>query len=160
VSATAIASRSDFVAAVQRGFEAAAREQARRILCVDPDFAEWPLDDEGLHALLTRWLHLPQRRLVLLAAHYDELPRRHPRFVAWRRYWSHAIETWVAPEEGAAELPTVLVDDGTVSVNLVDVLHWRGRVESDAGSARVWCDRIDALLQRSQPGLGASTLGL
>jgi 50S ribosomal protein L16 3-hydroxylase len=32
------------------------------------------------------------RRLLLLAARYDELRRRHHRFVQWRRTWDHLIE--------------------------------------------------------------------
>jgi hypothetical protein len=44
---------------------------------------------------------LPQRRLVLLAHQFGTLERLHPRFVAWRRTWAHAVDAWT-PSEGVA----------------------------------------------------------
>jgi hypothetical protein len=156
----AIDSRAGFIAALHWGFGAAFEQGARRIVCCDTAFAEWPLDDAGLLQRLTAWLKRPQRRLVLLARGYDELPRRCPRFTAWRNDWAHAIEAWVAPEEMAADLPTVLVSDGAVSVHLIDALHWRGRAELDQRRARQWCEELDVVLQRSERGFGVNTLGL
>jgi hypothetical protein len=155
-----IASRAGFVDALRWGFEQATAAGTRRIVCVDPDFAEWPLDDSGLQAQLTAWLKLPGRRLVLLACRYDELPRRQPRFVAWRRLWSHAIEAWSPQAGDAVELPTLLFDDDRVAVQLIDRVHWRGRAESDPREARLWGERIDAVLQRSEISFAANTLGL
>jgi hypothetical protein len=155
-----VTSRSEFIAALRWGFEQAVAGPARRIVCVDADFADWPLDDLVLYSPLTAWLRMPQRRLVLLAAQFDTLPRRHPRFVAWRKLWSHAIEAWLPPEEMAAALPTLLVDDAAVSVHLRDAVHWRGRAEFDRRSARSWQDQIDAVLQRSEPAFAANPLGL
>jgi hypothetical protein len=155
-----IGSRSEFAAAIRWGFEQAIARGARRMVCADRDFADWPLDDAPLQAALGAWLRLPQRRLVLLASSYDEVPRRQPRFVAWRASWSHAIEAW-SPQEGSADdVPTLLVDDGAVSVHLLDNVHWRGRAELDPGSARLWRDRLDALLQRSEPAFAVNPLGL
>lgn len=155
-----ITSRAEFTAAIAWGFEQAVAGGARRIVCVDPDFADWPLDDPALHERLTAWLRLPQRRLVLLAARFDEVPRRHPRFVAWRVHWSHAVEAFSPPESDAADLPCLLVDDTAISVQLVDRTHWRGRAERDARSARLVRDSIDAVLQRSEASFSVNRLGL
>lgn len=155
-----IDSRSGFAAALQWGFQTAFDQGARRIVCSSPDFADWPFDDPALLQGLTAWLKRPQRRLQLLARSYDEVPRRYPRFNAWRVDWAHAIEGYVAPEELAADLPTVLVSDGAVSVHLIDALRWRGRVEHDERRARLWCDELDVVLQRSERGFATSTLGL
>jgi hypothetical protein len=155
-----ITSRAEFSAALRWGFEQAIAGGARRIACVDASFAEWPLDDPALHAELAAWLRLPQRRLVLLAADYAAVPRRHPRFVAWRALWAHAIEAWSPPEGDAMDLPTLLVDDRAVSVQLHDAVHWRGRAALDARGARLKLDEIDALLQRSQPAFPVNSLGL
>jgi hypothetical protein len=155
-----IDSRAGFVAALHWGFEQASAAGARRIVCVDPDFAEWPFDDTGLQAQLTAWLKLPGRRLVLLARRYDELPRVQPRFVAWRRLWSHAIEAWSPQDGDTVELPTLLFDDQRVAVQLIDRVHWRGRAETDARAARLWRERIDAVLQRSEISFAANALGL
>ncbi|HZF81685.1 MAG TPA: hypothetical protein VEZ89_18050, partial [Rubrivivax sp.] len=65
-----IDSRAAFLAAVQWGFRSAVAQRARRIVCVDADFALWPLDDPSLLQTLTEWLRTPQRRLMLLARTY------------------------------------------------------------------------------------------
>jgi len=156
----AIDSRSSFRDALSWGFDTAFRQGARRIVCCDPDFADWPLDEPALLQGLTAWLQRPQRRLVLLARSYDAVPRRSPRFNAWRGHWVHAIEAWVAPEELARDLPTVLASDGAISVHLVDSVHWRGRAERDDRRARHWNEELDVVLQRSERGFGVNTLGL
>jgi hypothetical protein len=149
-----------FTAALRWGFEVAMASDARRIVCADLDFAEWPLDDEALLQGLTPWLRRPQRRLVLLASDYAPLSRRRPRFVRWRRDWTHAIEAWQPPAELQSAVPTLLACDRGVSVHLVDAQQGRGSASLDASRAHLWCKRIDALLQRSESAFAASTLGL
>ncbi len=156
----AIDSRAGFVAAVKWGFESAFAEDARRIIAVDPSFAEWPLDDSMLLSALAAWLRRPQRRLVLLAAQYDEVQRRCPRFTARRVDWVHAIDAWIAPDEWVADLPSVLATDRRTSVHLIDAQRWRGRAERDERRARQWCEELDAVVQRSERGFGLKPLGL
>lgn len=155
-----IDTRAGWQAALRWGFETAVQRGARRITCVAPSFETWPLDDPALLQGLTAWVRLPQRRLVLLARQYGEVPRRFPRFTAWRRDFGHAVEPWQAPEELASDLPNLLLDDGPVSVQLVDEMHWRGRAAVDARSATLWRERTDAILQRSSPAFAVVTLGL
>jgi len=155
-----IDTRAAWQAAVAWGLGTAVARGARRITCVDPGFEHWPLDDPALLQGLTAWLRLPQRRLVLLARNYDTVPRRFPRFTAWRRDFTHAVEAWQAPQELSQDLPSVLVDDGAVSLQLIDDVHWRGRAAVDPRAATLWRERIDVVLQRSAPGFDASTLGL
>ncbi len=159
-----IDSRPSFVAALRWGFDAAFAQGARRIVCADPDWADWPLwNDPGLLQSMAAWMRRPQRRLVLLARHYDTLERRCPRFNTWRADWMHAIEAWQPPEELQPELPTVLVSEGgeqPLSVQLIDAKHWRGRAEQDAQRARLWCDELDAVLQRSERTWAVRPLGL
>jgi len=155
-----IDSRAAFHAAVREAFAAAIARGARRIVCSDPDFADWPLDDAALHERLVPWLKLPQRRLVLLAADWAVLPRRHPRFVAWRTAWVHAVEG-LAPADGdEAELPRVLVDDGDVFLHLRDAEHWRGRAGRDAAEAQRWRDALDGRIERAQAAFFLRPLGL
>ena len=158
--APAIDSHASFAAALRWAFEQSIERRARVITCADPDFADWPLDDSALQSRLTGWLRLPKRRLVLLAADYDEMPRRHARFAAWRVDWSHAIDAFSPPDDLKAELPSVFVDDADLSVELIDAVHWRGRVDIDARSAQLWRERIDVLLQRSEPAFPVNPLGL
>jgi hypothetical protein len=157
-----IDSRAGFIAALRWGFTRAMREGARtrRIVCVDRDFAEWPLDAPELLAELTTWVKRPQRQLVLLAACFDDVPRRHARFVAWRRFFSTAVLPHAAPKDVAAELPGLLLDDEGTLVRLIDPVHWRGRASADARSAQPWREQIDAVLQRSEPAFPVQSLGL
>ncbi|MCW5636574.1 MAG: hypothetical protein KIT17_24800 [Rubrivivax sp.] len=161
-AAPAIDSRAGFAAAIQWGFERAMREggRTRRIVCVDPDFASWPLDAAEFHARLSTWLKGGQRQLVLLAAHFDEVPRRHARFVAWRRLFTHAVFPFAAPEDAAASLPTLLLDDDGTLVRLIDPVHWRGRASADERAVLPWREQVDALLQRAEPSFPAQSLGL
>ena len=155
-----IDSRTSFAAALRWGFTRATAGSARRIVCVDRDFALWPLDDVDLHGELTAWLKRPQRQLVLLAASFDAVPRCHPRFVAWRRLWSHAVAPLSAPEDLAGDLPTLLLDDSGTLVRLIDAVHWRGRASSDERTAVPWREQVDAVLQRSEAAFPANPLGI
>ena len=154
-----IGSRAEFCAAVAWGVQSATERGARRLWFTDPSFADWPLDDPALLDTLTAWLRLPQRRLVLLAETYDDVVRLKPRFVAWRRPWSHAIEAWT-PQDRPADLPTWLLDDGPVCVRLSDRVHWRGRCAADPREAHLCRQEIDAVLQRSESAFPVNQIGL
>ena len=152
-------SRSSFSDAIVWGVAQALHTDARRLLWVDPDFAAWPLDDPALHTLLTRFLRRPQRRLQCLAAHFDEMPRRHPRFTRWRRDWAHALQPQAAPEAQANRLPTLLLDDRGTVVRLLDRSRWKGRAGTDPLDARGTWHALDALLQQSEPAWPVTLLG-
>jgi hypothetical protein len=155
-----IDSRAGFVAAVHTAVGQALHRGARRMVWVDLDFAEWPLDDEALLQPLTQWLRLPQRQLLLLAQDYDAVPRRHARFVAWYRLWSHAVGAFSPASDANVELPCALLADDAMLVHLLEPQRWRGWSVSDLPSLRQWRDRLDALLQHSVPAFPVTTLGL
>ena len=155
-----IDSREAFADGIRWGVAAAIADGTRSITCVDPSFELWPLDEGALLEPLTAWLSLPQRRLILLAASYEEVPRRQARFTAWRRDWAHAVTALQAPQDFAADLPTLLLDDRTTSVHLIDALNWRGRAAVDPRARMLWQEKIDVVLQRSEAGFAVTTLGL
>lgn len=155
-----IASRGEFTAAIRWGVQQATARGARRLLCIDADFREWPLDDPELLAELSAWLHRPQRRLVMLARDWNQMRARHPRFCTWRRAWSHALDTRSPPDDEAAVLPTLLLDDTRVLVRLSDPLHWRGRCGLDPRESTLLFAEFDALAQRSDPDFPVTQLGL
>lgn len=159
-SQSAIDSRAEFDAAVHEALHQALARRARRMVWVDVDFAQWPLDDALLLQRLTEWMQLPQRQLVLLATRYDGMDRCHARFVAWYRMWAHAASAFSPSEDDVAELPCVLLAESAALVHLMDPLRWRGWTTADALQQRLWRDRIDAVLQRSTPAFPATTLGL
>jgi len=156
----AIDSRSGFADAVHEALDRTVAQRARRMVWADSDFADWPLDDPALLQRLTDWLRLPQRHLVLLACDYELLRRRHARFVACYRTWSHAIAAFAPAEDDAAELPCLFLADRTVLVRLLDKVHWRGWISTEPASLRLAREQTDALLQRSESAFALTTLGL
>ena len=157
---SALRSQADFDQALLWAVDHAARERSRRLTWLDADFASWPLDNPALLQALDVWLRLPQRRLVLLALDFAPLQRLHPRFVAWRRPWSHAIDAW-SPSDGVdVHMPTLVLDDQRLCLKVFDKTHWRGRLSQDERAVRQWHDEIDAILQRCEAAFPAHSLGL
>lgn len=150
--------RADFVAALRAATARAARLRSRALCFVDPDFGSWPLEDAEVLAALAAWGRLPKRRLQLVAGSFDALPLRYPRFTAWRRQWAHVVEAHVTEIE-ASQIPSLLLSD-TEGLILLDRHHWRGHWLGDDSEIGAWREVVDALLQRSEPGFAANTLGL
>lgn len=125
----------------------------------DPDFADWPLDDPALVEALSRWLARPGRTLTLLACDFDELQRRHPRFVAWRRYQAHRVFGRAVDLE-ASQVPTLFVAAPPRALHLLDRVRWRGVRVDEPDDWRDLRELVDALMQQSQTSFAATTLGL
>lgn len=166
----AFTGRGDYVAALKDLLLRACAAGCRDIHCLDTanaGFVEWPWSDPAVLDALTRWAGAG-RRLHLLAAQYDDLRRRHPRFVQWRVTWGHCVEAR-AYEEGAAEqagkpaLESALIASGgesMFSLRLFDAEHWRGAVSIESADALRTREWFDALAQRSCESFAATTLGL
>lgn len=137
-----------------------ARAPVRRIVCIDPDFDGWPLDDPGALRAFTDWLRLPQRQWVLLASSYAAVPRRQPRFTAWRAPWVHALHTLQVPAECRADLPSVLLDDQGLCLWLSDRERGRGGALRDRRAAHPWLERAGDLMARAEPAFPVTPLGL
>ena len=156
---TAITSRHEFHQALRAAFADAAASGCREIWLCDIDFADWPLNEPAVIEHLGQWARA-YRKLTLLAQHFDEVPRRHARWVAWRRTWSHIVECRANVELEAGKMPTLLLAPGLVTVRLFDPLRHRGsasRSPADAVHAR---ESIDAVLQRSDEAFPVTSLGL
>jgi len=153
-----ILGRAESVDALRKLLLEAAAAGERELWCSDPDFADWPLNEPALLQALAQWA-LPHRRLHLLAQHYDEMPRRHPRFVHWRRDFGHVVDAWCAEHLEAGLHPRLLVA-GARSLEVLDPVHWRSVESQERSRALLLLQRFDAIAQRSAPGFAASTLGL
>ncbi|HET9823370.1 MAG TPA: hypothetical protein VFQ16_16245 [Burkholderiaceae bacterium] len=154
----AIDGRTAFRDAVRRAFATAARERVRELQLVDVDYEAWPLDDAGVLEALGAWARLPSRRLLMVAARFDALPRLFPRFAAWRRDWSHVVECRATDVE-PSQIPT-LVLAGPASLHLADAQRWRGHWLATPREVDDWHEVVDVLVQRSEPGFAVNTLGL
>lgn len=154
-----IASRSEFQAAVRAALAEAARKGWREIWLCDADFAQWPLNEAALIESLTQWAGA-QRRLHLLALDYDDVLRRHPRFVRWRAQWSHVVHARALRDLQSVDVPVLLHAPDGLSLRLFDSLRCQGRVSRLASDIVQDRELIDAISQRSEEAFPPSTLGL
>ena len=156
---TTIASRSDFHEAIRSAFVHAAENDADEIVVVDPNFADWPLNERAIAASLATWVS-SRRRLTVFAKDFDEMARRHSRFVEWRRQWSHVVQCRTDDEVDNESLPTLLLVPGMVVVRLLDRVRYRGLASGRPIDLEEGRRTIDALLQRSNEAFPSTTLGL
>ena len=142
-----ITSRGEFHAALREAFEAAASVGCRELWLCDANFADWPLGDRSVVEQLGRWVGL-QRRLTVIAGSFDEVVRRHPRWVEWRRHWSHSVQCRTSADPDTGPMPTLLIASGLFSVRLSDAALPRGRWSRETADL-VHCREIfDAVLQQ------------
>ncbi len=152
-------SRSDFREALREGLARAAVVGCRELFLCDVDFSDWPLGEIAVVESLSRWA-LAHRRLTLLAQSFDDVQRRHPRFAAWRRQWSHVVTCRAFEDAEPGQMPSVLLAPGLVTVRLFDARAYRASVSTDPADALRAKELLDALLQHSVEAFPASTLGL
>lgn len=154
-----IDSLDTFRAAVTAAVVEGVTLQARRIVLADADFDSWPLEVPAFLDALADFVRLPGRQVLLLGASFDKVARQCPRFVRWRQTWGHAIDAR-RPVEEAPVVPTVLLVDQRLAVEVFDKVRWRGRVRGAEAATVVLAQEIDAFAQRTEPTFGATTLGL
>jgi peptidyl-tRNA hydrolase len=154
-----IASRADFHAALRAAFAEAASVGCREIWISDTDFADWPLNEVAVVESLTQWAQ-SHRKLTVLAQTFDEIARRHGRWIEWRRLWNHVVECRANVELEAGEMPTMLLAPGLLTLRLVDPVRYRGSVSHQAADAIAAKELFDAVLQRSAEAFPVTTLGL
>ena len=154
-----IASRSDFHTALREAFAEASSVGCHELLLCDSNFADWPLGERAVVESLAQWA-ASHRRLTLLAEDFAELSRRHPRWVEWRQTWAHVVHCRTNTELEAGQMPTILLAPGRFSVRLSDPVHHRGQRSHEPAEGLRCRELFDAVLQRSEEAVPASTTGL
>ncbi len=158
-SITPIGSRAEFLDAVRNAFTLAEQGGAGEIVLVDPNFADWPLNERTVIDSLARWIG-SRRVLIVLAHSFDELARRQLRFVEWRRQWAHVVQCRNDPELEAEQIPTLLLVPETTCIRVLDRVRYRGTVSNRPVDLTECRETVDALLQRSVEAFPVTTLGL
>ena len=148
----------EFSNLVRVALAAAAECGWSEIILSDQDFQDWPLGERAVSESLNDWAR-SGRRLTLLAASYDEVHRRHARFVTWRRTWSHLIECRVAGKVHADDVPSALWSPAWV-FHRIDPVHMSGFAGSESARRVVLHEQLAELVLKSSPGFPATTLGL
>lgn len=156
---TLITSRAEYQDALRQAFASLASTPCREVWLCDEDFATWPLGERAVVEQLEAWA-ASSRRLVLLARRFDEVARSHPRWVTWRRHWSHIVSCRTNTELATGEFPAIFWAGGTLTVRLSDTVHHRGRA-SHSKAEEIFCkEQLDAVSQRSEEAFPATTTGL
>ena len=154
-----INSRKEFHDAIRTCLAQAADVGASEICLIDTDFQDWPLNERAVVETLARWA-ASRRKLVLFGHSFEALPRSAPRFTEWRRQWSHIVQCRNDPDLQAAQVPTLLLVPGELSLRLLDPVRYRGMLSGRATDQVEAREAIDALLQRSVEAFPPTTLGL
>jgi hypothetical protein len=154
-----IDSRSGFHVAIREAFVALAASACNEVVICDTDFADWPLGEISVIDSLTQWVR-PHRKLTVYAQNFDELVRRHARWVTWRRQFAHAVECRQVEPLEQGRMPSLFTARGGLTVRMFDSFRYRGTLSVDARDAVLAREQIDAISQRSAEGLPATTLGL
>ena len=158
-SSRLIDSRSGFQQAVREAFATLATANSREVIVCDEDFADWPLGEISVIEALTEWAK-PQRRLRVYALNFDDVLRRHPRWVAWRQQFAHLVECRVVEPLEQGRMPALFTARGSMTVRLFDADRFRGSQSTLAADAALAREAIDVISQRSAEGFAATTLGL
>lgn len=150
--------RSEFVQIVRDAFAGAARDGWREIIISDASFEDWPLGERAVAESLQTWSR-SGRKLIVLAGHYDELYRRHARFVAWRRMWAHVVECRRCAAAEPVQLPSAIWSPAW-ALQRLDLERCTGTCGSDPLRGLQIRETLTEWLRQSTPGFPASILGL
>jgi len=151
--------REAFQQRVRDAFSIAAREGWREIIISDADFHDWPLGERAVNESLQAWARAG-RRFTLLARSYDEIVRRHARFVRWRGTWDHIITCRRSPGADPLDIPSAIWTPQWV-LQRIDPEQCRGVTDTEPQRRVLLRETLDEWLRaKSTPGFPATTLGL
>lgn len=164
MNAQSFEGRADFQRLLVETLAWVAEQGCRELHAWDASFVDWPLSDAKSLTALTAWAG-HGRQLNLLALQYEDVVRRHPRFVRWRRDYAHCVTARaVEPELNLGAAPESLLlaigADGPLSLRLFDRHLWRGELSRDVARRLRGLEWFDALAQRSSDSFAPTTLGL
>lgn len=152
-------SRTAFQDALREAFELAAEHGSRELWLCDLDFADWPLGERVVVDALTHWAY-GHRRLVVMASTFDEIVRRHARWVNWRREWAHVIECRAIEHLRPEQVPRVWLAPKQHLVRLIEPTRYRGVAENRGAELIKAEEALAETLQLSVDAFPAHTLGL
>lgn len=152
------AGREVFRQMVRDAFSSAARDGWHEMLICDPTFEDWPLRELSVVSSLHAWAK-NGRKLTMLATNFDGVARNQPRFVAFRKTWSHIIECRRCRTLVLLDFPSAIWSRNWV-MQRVDLVRSAG-VSGPEAARRVRLKEIlDEKIRASILGFPATTLGL
>jgi hypothetical protein len=154
------AGREAFRQLLRDGLAMAAHAGVPTLILSDLDFSDWPLGERAVVQALSDWaLAGSQRKVILLAANYDEVVRRHALFVKWRVQWAHKIECRRWREGDPLEVPSLLWTQPW-AMRREDLDRCTGQASCNPRWRVALREQIEQWLRRSTLGFPASVPGL
>jgi hypothetical protein len=150
--------REAFAQRVRDALAAAAQEGWREIILSDATFEDWPLHERAVVESLHSWAKAGHH-LTLLATTYDEVIRKHARFVAWRKIWGHLLDCRLCSTAAPADFPSAIWSSSWFLQRL-DPLHSTGVCGAERERCMQLREQLNERIRNSSPGFPASTLGL
>ncbi len=149
---------TEFAALIRLALGAAASQGWSEIILSDRSFEDWPLGERVVSQSLQDWSR-SGRKLTMLAKNYDELIRRHARFVTWRRTWAHIIDCRSNTSMSADDFPSAIWSPAWVCQRL-DLDRCTGISGVEPARRVLLKERLDECLRRSSAAFPATTLGI
>ena len=149
---------TEFSELIRLAFASAASQGWRQIILSDANFDDWPLGERAVAESLNDWSKAG-RKLTMLAKSYDQVTRRHARFVNWRRTWAHLIDCRSNTALSADDFPSALWSPVWVFQRL-DLVHSTGISGAESSRRVNLKERLDECLRRSAPAFPATVLGI
>jgi hypothetical protein len=150
--------RSAFVQLLRDAIGLAAREGWHEMIWSDASFEDWPLNERAVIDTLHAWAK-SGRRLTLLATRFDGLVSHAPRFVAWRRTWSHIVEARQCRHDNALDFPSAIWSPHW-AMRRLDPVRCAGVAGVEAQLRVNLHELLNEKIRLSSAGFPASTLGL
>ena len=150
--------QKEFAELIRLAFVAAAAQGWREIIICDSTYEDWPLGERAVAQSLHDWAR-SGRKLTMLAKNYNEVMRRHARFVTWRSNWSHIIECRANTAISQGDMPSALWSPAWVFQRL-DRVRSSGYSGEEAARRVALKERLDECLKLSSPAFASTTLGL
>ncbi|MBU0891711.1 MAG: hypothetical protein KKH21_12630 [Gammaproteobacteria bacterium] len=151
--------REAFQQLVRSAITTAAREGWSEVFISDANFHDWPLGEREVVDALQDWAR-SGRRFTMLAGAYDDVIRRHARFVRWRGTWDHIITCRRSPAADPLDLPSALWSPQWV-MHRLDPERCVGVTGSEPDLRVLLRETLNEWVRsKSAPGFPASTLGL
>lgn len=152
------AGREAFQQMVRDALACAASEGWPELILSDATFEDWPLQERAVAEFLQTWSR-SGRQVTLLATRYDEVIRKHARFVAWRKTWGHIIECRVCRPAAPLDFPSAIWSRSWF-MHRLDPLRSVGICGIDRERAIQLREILDEKIRDSAAGFPVTTLGL
>jgi len=150
--------RVAFAQLIRDSLAAAAEQGWSALVLCDPGFEDWPLNEKVVIDSLNAWAR-SGRSITLIAAQYDSVVRQHPRFVSWRRTWSHIVDGRICRQIDPVNFPTLLWSPRW-ALQRLDPVRASGIAGAEPERIVQLREQVQELMQLSSPGFPATTLGL